>query len=263
MTNRPFALSFVSLMILLIASCASGATADKHEQEDVLEGFNRTMFAFNYRFDKYILKPVAKGYRAITTQDIRNRVNSAFNNIEEPLSAANQLLQGEFKQSGISIGRFFINTTLGLGGTFDVATGWGLERKYDNFERTLAKWCIPDGPYIVLPFLGPSSPRSFVGTTVDTFASPVYWLTENHEDGLYAYSAFIGAKTIAFRESALELSDDLERNSVDFYTTMKSAYLQNKSQMNSCYNDEKTNASYDFDFGLEEEDETFNEMEAE
>lgn len=263
MTNRPLSFSFLSLFLLLTASCASGAAADKHEQEDVLEGFNRAMFSFNYQFDKYVLKPVAKGYRAITTQNIRNRVNSALDNISEPVSAANQILQGDFKQSGISVGRFFINTTLGLGGTFDVATGWGLERRRDDFESTLAKWCVPDGPYIVLPFLGPSSPRAFLGTTVDAFASPVYWLSEDHEDGIYAYSAFIGVKTIAFRESALELTDDLERNSVDFYTTMKSAYLQNKSQMNSCYNDENKSASYDFDFGLEDEDETFNEMENE
>lgn len=249
------------LALLATASCASNVTGDKHEQNDTLEGFNRAMFSFNYNVDKYVLKPVAQGYRAITNQDVRNRVNSAFANITEPVSAANQLLQGEVKQSGVSLGRFVINTTLGLGGTFDVATGWGLEKKYDNFERTLAKWCVKDGPYIVLPFIGPSTPRSLAGNIADTFASPVYWLTTDREDGIYAYSAFIAARTIAFRESALDLTDDLERNSVDYYTTMKSAYMQNKAQIQGCYNKENKNASYDFDFGQEEEDATFNEME--
>lgn len=255
---------FLFLVLAFNASCASSSAIDRHEQqEDGLESFNRAMFTFNYNLDKYILKPIAKGYRAITNQDVRNRVNSALANIKEPVSAANQLLQGEVKQSGVSVGRFVINTTLGLGGTFDVATGWGLKKKNDNFERTLAKWCVKDGPYIVLPFIGPSTPRAFVGTTADSFASPVYWLTDDREDGIYAYSAYVGVKTIAAREAALDLSDDLERNSVDFYTTMKSAYLQNKSDMYNCYNDEKKKAAYDFDFGIEDEDETFNEMEAE
>lgn len=262
MTNRNSAFSLLFSALLLTVSCASSGINDKHDQEDALESINRAIFAFNYQFDKYILKPAAEGYRAITTPNIRARVNNALNNISEPLSAANQILQGDFKQSGVSVGRFVINTTLGLGGTFDVASAWGLDARYDNFERTLAKWCVADGPYIVLPFIGSSTPRSIVGTLVDTFASPVYWLTESRDDGIYAYSAFIGAKTIAFRESALELTDDLERNSVDFYTTMKSAYMQNRSHLN-CYNSNEGSVSYDFDFGMEEDEETYNEMEAE
>lgn len=252
----------LSLSLLLSTSCANRTTTHIDEQEPAsLESFNRAMFTFNYQLDKYVLKPVAKGYRAITNQDVRDRVNSAFSNVREPVSMTNQLLQGEFKQSGVSAGRFIINTTLGLGGTFDVATAWGLPAKNDNFERTLAKWCVADGPYIVLPFLGPTTPRAFVGTSVDAFTTPVYWLTEEHEDGIYAYSAYMSAQIIAFRESTLELSDDLERNSVDYYTTMRSAYLQNKSGIKGCFNKDEGKASYDFDFGQEEEDETFNEME--
>lgn len=264
MTKKTLWFSLLSLTLIFTASCASSQTqADQHEQEDGLESFNRAMFTFNYNLDKYILKPVAKGYRAVTSEDVRIRVRSAVTNVHEPVSAVNQLLQGEIKQSGISVGRFVINTTLGLGGTFDVATAWGLERKKDTFERTLAKWCVKDGPYIVLPFLGPSSPRAFIGTTVDAFISPIYWLTEDYEDGIYAYSAYVGVKTIVEREAFMDMGDDLERNSVDFYTTMKSAYLQNKSDMPNCYNDDKKNAAYDFDFGIEDEDETFDEMEAE
>jgi len=262
--KKAFLFSIFSLTLLFTTSCAtSQSQTDQHEHEDTLESFNRAMFTFNYNVDKYVLKPVAKGYRAITTPDVRTRVYSAYLNIKEPMFAANQLLQGEFKQSGISLSRFVINSTLGLAGTFDVATAWGLEQKKDDFETTLAKWCVPDGPYIVLPFIGPSTPRAFAGLMVDSFASPVYWLTNDHDDGIYAYGAYIAAKSIIIREASLELGDDLERNSVDFYTTMKSAYLQNKTDMPNCFNDTQTNAAYDFDFGIEDEEQTFDEMEAE
>lgn len=264
MTRKSRLCTLLSLALMLTTACATTSVANDHEQEDSLESFNRAMFTFNYNLDKYILKPVAEGYRAITNQDVRNRVSSALSNIKEPISVVNQLLQGEFLQSGISASRFVINTTLGLAGTFDVASGWGLKGKEDNFERTLAKWCVKDGPYIVLPFIGPTTPRALVGMTVDGFTSPVYWLTDGtHEDGLYAYGAYIGVKTVVTREALLDLSNDLERNSVDFYTTMKSAYLQNKSDMNTCYNKDNQTTSYDFDFGIEDEFETFDAMEAE
>ncbi len=243
--------SMASAAVLLVASCASATNLDQHDPDDPYEGFNRAMFEFNMTLDKYILKPVAKGYRAITSEDVRERVRSAFNNIKEPISAVNQILQGEIKRSGVSVSRFVINSTLGLGGTFDVASGWGLERHPDGFEETLAKWCVPSGDYLVLPFIGSTTPRAFAGEIVDSFTSPVYWLTEDSEDGIYAYSAYVAAKTIVNREAVLDLSDDLQRNSVDFYTTMKSAYIQNKSKLNSCSNESQ--ASYDFDFEIEEE----------
>lgn len=243
--------SFVSAIALFTASCASATNYDKHDPNDPYESFNRVMFDFNMRLDKYILKPVAKGYRAITTPDIRERVRSAFNNIKEPISAVNQLLQGEFKRSGTSVGRFVVNSTLGLAGTFDVASAWGLEYHPDGFEETLAKWCVPSGPYLVLPFIGSTTPRAFTGEIADSFTNPVYWLTEDREDGYYAYAGYIAVKTVINREAVLDLSDDLQRNSVDFYTTMKSAYMQNKSKLNSCSGESQ--ASYDFDFEIDEE----------
>lgn len=243
--------SLASAALLLTSSCAMATSADKHDPDDPYESFNRAMFEFNMQLDKYILKPAAQGYRAITTPDIRERVRSALNNIKEPISAVNQLLQGEIKRSGTSVGRFVINSTLGLAGTFDVASAWGLERHPDGFEETLAKWCVPSGNYLVLPFIGSTTPRAFAGEMVDSFTSPVYWLTEDHEDGYYAYAGYVAFKTIVNREAYLELSEDLQKNSVDFYTTMKSAYMQNKSKLNSCA--DESQASYDFDFEIDEE----------
>lgn len=253
------ALAFV---IGTTASCASKPdNHDQHVDYDRFETYNRAMFKFNYQFDKYILKPVAEGYRAVTNDFTRERVRSVISNIKEPVYAGNNLLQGDIKQSGIGVARFGINSTLGLLGMFDVAEGWGLKKDAAGFDETLAAWCVPDGPFIVLPFAGPSTPRAAVGMFADGFMNPVYWATYQdanvHDKAIYTY---IGVQAIALREANIELLDDLERGSVDFYSTMRSAYLQNRKTM-GCNAAENTQ-SYDFDFGIEDEDDTFDEMEA-
>ena len=221
------------------------------------------MFDFNYQVDKYVLKPVAEGYRAITNQYTRDRISSAFANLKEPLYAANNLLQGNIVDSGMSLARFAVNTTLGLGGMYDVAEDWGWPKHQAGFDSTLAKWCVPDGPYLVLPIFGPSTPRAAVSLALDSAANPLYWATyqdANVKDKvMYSYTAMAG---VVKRESVMELWDDLERNSVDFYAAMRSAYLQNRGNT-SCFNknnDQNSNA-YDFDFGIEDEDEIYQEME--
>ena len=255
----------LSFMMLITASCTTSRSAitDAHDQTDTFEGYNRAMFKFNYEFDKYILKPLAEGYRDITTPYIRRRVSTAIANLKEPLYATNNLLQGEFKNSGISIFRFAINSTLGLVGMYDVAEGWGFPRKQAGFDSTLAKWCVKDGPYIILPIFGPSTPRAAVSMALDSAFNPLYWATYNdanvHDKVMYSYAIVSG---VATRESVMDVWNDLESNSVDFYAAMRSAYLQNRGQ-NGCYNNnqENTQAAYDFDFGLEDEDEIYNEME--
>lgn len=221
------------------------------EDDSWLEAYNRGMFGFNMTVDKYLLKPVAKGYRAITTQSIRNRVTSAIDNTEEPVSALNHLLQLQPKKNLKSIGRFLINTTLGLGGMFDVAEGWGLKKEPTGFDETLASYCVPDGPFFVAPLLGVYTIRSATGDLADGFANPIYWGAINDKN----YSAkisygYAGIKAINSRERSLDLLDDLEKNSVDFYSTVRSAYLQNRQKMNQCGSNNVP--SYDFDFDDED-----------
>ena len=118
---------FLPVFLCFVAACATNPNGTKmkiSDEESKLEVYNRAMFNFNYQVDKMVLKPVAKGYKAITTQGIRNRVTNFFNNLEEPAYAINNLLQGELKDSGASVVRFALNSTLGLLGTFDVASGW-------------------------------------------------------------------------------------------------------------------------------------------
>ena len=253
----------MAVMVACVAACASSAT-EQHEYDDPFEGYNRAMFSFNYQVDKYVMKPVAEGYRAVTTPFIRERISSVIDNLKEPVSAGNHLLQADPEASVKSLSRFVINSTLGLVGMFDVAEGWGLPKDKTTFNETFAKWCIPQGPFIVLPLLGPSTPRAATGMALDFVFDPVYWATYQdanvHDKASWGYAI---AQGITAREAALDILDDLERNSVDFYATMRSAYLQNQSKL-KCFNDvSKDENTYDFDFGIEDEDAAFDEMEAE
>ncbi len=253
----------MAVMVACVAACASSAT-EQHEYDDPFEGYNRAMFSFNYQVDKYVIKPVAEGYRAVTTPFIRERISSVIDNLKEPVSAGNYLLQADPEASVKSLSRFVINSTLGLVGMFDVAEGWGLPKDKTTFNETFAKWCIPQGPFIVLPLLGPSTPRAATGMALDFVFDPVYWATYQdanvHDKASWGYAI---AQGITVREAALDILDDLERNSVDFYATMRSAYLQNQSKL-KCFNDvSKDENTYDFDFGIEDEDAAFDEMEAE
>jgi len=246
------------LSTVLLATTACSTTGTHHEENSTLESYNRAVYNFNSKFDKYLMKPVAQGYRKITNQYTRDRINNALANIKEPVSAINHLLQGDPVKSGASVARFAINTTLGLAGTYDVAAqGWNLTKDKTGFDETLATWNVPDGPFIMLPFLGPSTPRATVGLVADSFSNPMYWGTANDANIRdKVYLPYIAINAIALRESGLDLLDDLERNSVDFYTTMKSAYLQNRKDLGQ---DDDANPAASYDFGMEEEFESFDE----
>ena len=238
------------MTVLTLASCSSVNTQDT----SALESYNKAMFEFNYKLDKNIIKPVAKGYKKVTNQFVRNRVSSFFNNLEEPQYMVNNLLQGEVKNSGVSIGRFVINSKLGLLGTFDIATSWGLEKKKNTFDATMAKYCVPDGPFVVLPVVGPSTPRHLTGWVADSYTSPLYWSLANSDDeksNVIVWSA-TGLKYINLRAENMELLDSLEQGSVDYYEATKSAFLQNRKKFVSLCsqadNSDDNIPNYDFDF---------------
>ena len=253
-------LAILSLLLTLALSGTSLATdtltnaddeKDIYAISDPLEGFNRVIFKFNDTVDIYILSPVARGYRSITNKSVRKSINSAFSNLKEPMSAINYLLQAKPKESITSVGRFAVNSTLGLAGLFDVAEGWGWKNEVVGFDRTLATWCVPDGPYLVIPLLGPSTPRGAIGEVADYFSHPVYWATTDHEDGMYASMAFSAARAVVSREALLDLTDDFRRNSVDYYATMRAAFIQNRSGYNCSAKGTSPAANYDFDFTVE------------
>lgn len=216
MPARPhFALA---LATVLLAGCAAAGPDDAN---DPLEGYNRAMFGFNGMVDGVLLKPAAELYVRGLPTPLRRGVSNLLDNLGAPLDAANNLLQGKAARAGMSLGRFAVNSTLGLGGVFDVAEGFGWERAPEDFGQTLASWGMGEGPYLVLPLLGPSNPRDALGFAVDWAADP---------PGRVLGDMFGLGRTVvsgvARRADYLDTLDVLEETSVDFYAAMRGFYRQ-------------------------------------
>jgi len=204
---------------------------DKTPQaQDPWEKMNRGTFAFNQKFDKYILAPLAKGYRFILPGEVRVGIRNFFNNLKEPWTTVNSALQGDLKNTGTSLMRFCLNTTVGLLGIFDVATSLGFEKQKEDLGQTFAVYGSGPGPYIILPLLGPSTVRDALGRVGGIVADPVTIALnrEGKEDWLWIGIAVRG---IDFREQNLEKIDNLEATSVDFYATIRSLYLERRNRM--------------------------------
>ena len=131
------------------------------------------MFEFNLAIDNIILKPVAELYVFVLPEEARHRIANILKNFGEPLNLVNNLAQGKFERAGSTLTRFAINSTIGVGGIFDAATDWGYERTPEDFGQTLASWGLGEGPFLMLPLLGPSNPRDAVGFGVDLVADPM------------------------------------------------------------------------------------------
>jgi len=197
---------------------------------DPFESFNRVMFSFNMQLDKYILRPLAEIYQGVTPTPVRKGVSNFLANLTSPLTFLNDVLQGAGKNAQDTLGRFMLNTIMGVGGIFDVATELGLEAHREDFGQTLAVWGMGSGPYLVLPFFGPSSPRDAVGMVSDFYIDPInYWLRQtDHKSYIYVRD---GAAIIVKRAQNLESFDTLEKNSVDLYATVRSLYWQNRNAL--------------------------------
>ncbi len=250
----------VAVLFLGLSGCSTSSLHNSEKGTDgdtPLESYNRAMFSFNRQLDRFIIRPVAKGYRTVTNEYVRNRVSDFFSNIDEPISAANHILQGEFGESGNNIGRFVINTTFGLVGFFDVASKWGMGRNQTGFDETMATWCVPDGPFIVLPVVGPSTPRAAAGFVADGYSSPMYWVAQESggEDAWPVYYAVSGLKYLNLMAENLSFLESLEEGSVDYYETIKSTYLQNRSKLKTC-GKQPENVTPEYDFDMDDMDES-------
>jgi phospholipid-binding lipoprotein MlaA len=193
---------------------------------DPYERFNRAMFKFNQKLDKYILKPLARVYRKIIPKPIRRGISNFFSNLREPISFLNNLLQGKIKRAFVTFMRFIINTVWGLYGLIDFATLFGFKKYKEDFGQTLAVWGSKGkkrSRYLVLPFFGPSTLRDGVGTAVDYYTHP---LTHHEEKSTRDKLRFI--EIIVVRESLLTASAILGEASTDPYIFMREAYYQRR-----------------------------------
>jgi phospholipid-binding lipoprotein MlaA len=210
------------------ADAAVGNADDRlyAEGKDPFESLNRRVFAFNLLIDDYLLTPVAKGYRTVTPAPVRDSLSSVIATLREPRTAVNALLQGDVRKTGDALTRFLVNLTFGLGGLFDVAGAYGVTVTSEDFGQTLAEWGVPAGPYLMLPLLGPSSPRDAAGTVADRMAlDPVGLATQdaNLEGFWYTQTA---VRVVDLRSRNLENIEALRRSSVDFYARIRSLYWQ-------------------------------------
>ncbi len=241
---------YVALICLLgLGGCSTAST-----ENSALESYNHAMFRFNNTLEKTVIRPVAKGYRAVTNKYIRKRVTNFFDNVEEPISMANHLLQGDIHSSAENLARFMINTTIGGLGLYDVAAKAGLGKNATGFDETMATWCVPDGPYLVLPVMGPSTPRATAGWVADGYSSPTYWIANESSDK-HADSIYYGVSSLKYLNKYaenLKLIEGLEESSVDYYETIKSAYLQNRGKIKVCGKAKEPSAS-SYDFDMDEE----------
>lgn len=218
--TRP-AVASVALLSLFLVGCATAPNARK-DPRDPFEGFNRASYKFNDALDRALLKPAAKGYKAITPDFVESGVTNFFSNLAQPTVIINDLLQGKFKAGLNDTGRFLLNSTVGIGGLFDPASPAGLDRNDEDFGQTLGKWGMPSGAYLMIPFFGPSTVRDGIGSAAGIYTDPVHYV----ERDVIRYSAQ-GLDLIDSRARRLPLDDTLDQ-AFDKYTFIKNAYLQQR-----------------------------------
>ena len=223
----------------IIVSTPQLLAEEKYTANECFEKFSRGTLKFNQGLDRAIFKPIAKGYRALPVP-IRAGTSNFVNNLRSLLTLSNNLLQGDFRGAGNTAGRFAVNTTVGILGVFDPASKIGLEKRgREDFGQTLGVWGADSGCYFVLPVLGPTTTRDALGLVGNVFIDPVYQLTHNTETDIvignqnlseHNYYYYKGTDAVDFRSKNIESLDSLEKNSIDFYASVKSIYLQNRSQ---------------------------------
>ena len=230
----------ITCLIVLLIFCTSNSIAEeKYTANECFEKLSRGTLKFNMALDNAIFKPVAKGYRALPVP-IRKGSSNFVNNLRSLLTLSNNVLQGDLKGAANTAGRFAVNTTVGILGIFDPAEKMGLnKRSREDFGQTLGVWGADTGCYFVLPIFGPTTARDAFGLVGNVFIDPVYLVTHNTETDMvigndnlqeHNYYYYRGADAVDFRSKNIESIESLQNNSIDFYASIKSLYLQNRAQ---------------------------------
>jgi len=214
--------SLAALLLSLLCACTAQAPT-RSDARDPWERMNRATYAFNDKFDKAIFRPVARGYRTAVPHVVQTGIRNAFDNVDTTITMLNDLLQGQVTGFMHDTSRLLVNTVIGIGGLFDPATAMGLEKGDRDFGQTLGKWGVHAGPYVVLPFLGPSDVRDVVGKVGDTYATPRTYISNTY----WNYGSWALEK-VDWRSRLLD-SDHLLDSAYDPYAFLRNAYLQNRA----------------------------------
>ena len=216
-----FSLAIVAAAIAGLNGCATSSSY-ANNPKDPFQGFNRTMFAVNEGIDVAV-KPVAKGYEAVAPLPVKVGIGNFFGNIWDVWTALNNLLQGKVGNAVSDTGRVLLNTTVGIGGVFDIASEVGLQKHSEDFGQTLGKWGVGDGPYFFWPIIGPRTTRDTFGWLVDTQIDPVWRVRD-----IPVRNSMAGVRFIDVRASLLPSDKVVEEAAFDKYNYVRDAYLQNR-----------------------------------
>jgi len=213
---------------------------------DPFEPANRAIFRFNEVADKYVARPIAKGYQYVIPAVLRTGVTNFFDNLNYPIDIINAALQGKFKQVGLDTSRLIINTTVGVLGFMDPATDVGLVKHNEDFGQTLGVWGVPEGPYIMMPFFGPYTVRSGVGILADAYVSPQLRLFNS------SVTTKVNILWLVHRRSMLIGIDEEIQRAFDRYAFVRDAYIQNREYL--LYDGNPPDQEFELDFDDDEFD---------
>lgn len=219
------ALSVVVLLAagLALSGCAS-TDSTSADVNDPYEQTNRAIFEMNQKTDRAIILPASKFYVEVVPKPARDGLHNVLTNLDLPITFANDILQGEFSRAGETVTRFGVNSTIGMAGLFDIATKWGVPYHSEDFGQTLGTYGVGEGPYIVLPFLGPDPPRDAAGQIVDVFLDPTTYI--QLREHLWWSVARQGTTVLDLRSRNIDTLEGIERSSVDYYASVRSLYRQ-------------------------------------
>ena len=219
-----------------LVGCASIPAGVQPSPQDPWESFNRSIFEFNEGLDTYVLKPVVTGYRFVLPEFVREGIYNFFSNYSDIYTALYNLLQGKPAYAFNDFMRVVVNTTMGLGGLLDLATPGGLEKHKEDWGQTFGVWGVPAGPYVVLPFFGPSSVRDTFGTVADLESDYLFRLLPD----VALRNSITGLRVVNARNTYYEAGDLLDGAAIDKYSFMRDAYIQRRQyQINEGRDDEE------------------------
>jgi phospholipid-binding lipoprotein MlaA len=213
-------------VLFLSGLCGAAIAAGTGGKADPWQGVNRRIYNFNDTLDRNIIKPVARTYSEYTPKPVKKGITNLFSNANDPFVSVNGLLQGKFKQAGSDLGRFLVNSTVGIGGLVDWASGWGMPKHQEDFGQTLGYWGVGQGPYMVLPILGASTLRDTAGYVVDMAANPVFYVAP-----AAATIPSGSVNAVDTRANLLKSENVVREAALDRYQFIREAYLQRRESL--------------------------------
>ncbi len=257
MNNKSrFYLLLMLVWFPLLSGCAT--LEGPPDPDDPFERYNRAMYQFNDSLDRAVLKPVAEGYVKVTPKPVRNGITNFFSNLDDVIVVINDVLQLKLLQAASDLTRFVVNSTLGIVGIFDVATPMGLPKHNEDFGQTLGRWGVGSGPYLVLPYFGPSSPRDGLGLYVDLAEFSLIW---NEIDDVATRNTLVAINVVNTRAGLLNASSILDVAALDPYIFTRDAWKQRR--LYQVYDGDPPEEAFDDEFADEFEDEFNDEFDDE